>query len=101
VGSFLPEVRGTHPADKGGEKPLSPNPGRVPRNVALYSKGKQDTEVVQQEAPPKCYVTFFTFRFFKFLSLCYAIPSPCYIIRTQTCLLLFCYNEKVLTNGNK
>jgi hypothetical protein len=33
-------------------------------------------------------VIFFIFQFFKFY-LCYAIPSPCYIIKTQTCLFLF------------
>jgi hypothetical protein len=38
---------------------------------------------------PQCYVTFITFRFFKFYLP--AVPSlpPSYIIKTQTCLLLF------------
>jgi hypothetical protein len=38
---------------------------------------------------PQCYMTFLTFRFFKFYLPAIPSPPPCYIIRTQTCLLLF------------
>jgi hypothetical protein len=45
---------------------------------------------------PQCYVTFFMFRYFKFYLPAMPSPPPCYIIRTQTCLLLYgpppCYS---------
>jgi hypothetical protein len=37
----------------------------------------------------QCYMTFFTFRFFKFYLPAVSSLPPCYFIRTQTYLLLF------------
>jgi hypothetical protein len=47
------------------------------------------TTIVYMQPYPQCSVTFFMFRFFKFYLPAMPFPSPCYIIRTQTCLLLF------------
>jgi hypothetical protein len=44
---------------------------------------------------PQRYVTFFTFRFFKFYLSAMPFLPPCYIIRTQTCLLL-CWPSSLL-----
>jgi hypothetical protein len=39
---------------------------------------------------PQCYVTFFTFRLFKYFLPSMPLPPPCYFIITQNCSFLFC-----------
>jgi hypothetical protein len=72
----------------------------IPLQTGYRSKKKSSTHIwlhvtLLAISPPHTqpnYMTFFVFQFFK-LCLCYAIPSPCYNFRTQTCLFLFWFSS--------